>query len=371
VLCCAVLCSVLVNIVPHDDPNKSGLVPDHVDDLPVGPSVEPLVHLSAIVDPVADTSKVSNSDLHDTALDALADEVRGDDVQEVFHLPALPVGDLAKPSGLARALSGRRPHMRPHLLPIPANRLDEAPRVQESRAIREDRRKEHRLTQVHRHALFAVILAGPDLHHQTGLQTPGKLVVGDGDLPHPLVFHAGAVAQAKRDGADAILPARSQGERQAVALHLEPALDVLERGEHGLGPEPGRVVSGPSVALEGKKRPPRLPHLIAGKLHGHGVVALRPRKSSEDAVEVRPAHIDAAGVLLLEAQMPHQPVVDLCGTKHGISQDAFGLGISVDLRLDRQHRHPSTALVVDFHVFFLHTIMIPQTRGSPCIPSMN
>jgi len=342
-MCCAVLCSVLVNIVPHDDPNKSGLVPDHVDDLPVGQSVEPLVHLSAIVDPVADTSKVSNSDLHDTALDALADEVRGDNVQEVFHLPVLPVGDLAKPSGLARTLSGRRPHMRPHLLPVPADRLDEAPRVQESRAIREDRRKEHRLTQVHRHALFAVILAGPDLHHQTGFQTPGKLVVGDADLSHPLVFHVGTVTDAERDGADAILPARSQGERQAVALHLEPALNVLERGKHGLGPEPWRVVSGPSVAPEGKKRPPRLPHLIAGKLHGHGVVALRPRKSSEDAVEVGPAHIDPAGFLLLEAQMPHQSVIDFGSAEHRIPKNPLGLGISVDLRLDRQHRHPSSA----------------------------
>ena len=228
--------------------------------------MEPLVHPCVIVDSIADAGEVSNGDLPDTALDALADEVRGDDVQKVLHLPALPVSDLAKPSGLARAFSGRRLHMRPHLLPVPADRLDEAPRVQESRAIRKSRREEHRLPQVNSHPARAVVLAGLDLHHQTGFQTPGKLVLGDGDLSHPLVFHARAVAQAKPDGANAILPARAQGERQTVALHPEPALNVLERGERGLGSEPGRVVSDPSLAPEGEERPPRLPSLVPGEL---------------------------------------------------------------------------------------------------------
>lgn len=111
-------CAALVHIAPHGDPRKSGLVPDHVDDLPVRPSMQPLVHWGAIIDPAADAGKVSDGDFPDAALGALVDEMQADDVEQMLHLPAFPAGDLAIAPRAAF-------EFRSNLLPVPADRFDE------------------------------------------------------------------------------------------------------------------------------------------------------------------------------------------------------------------------------------------------------
>ena len=126
---------VLLICSDHLDPAQPGFVFKHVRDPCVRPVVQSLIQPLSTIDQIADPIQVTHCDHIHARFITTLNEIPGDDMKKVVNLSLLLPIDLTIASALPGVVFIGRLYASPYLLPIPADRLDFPPAVQQRRAV--------------------------------------------------------------------------------------------------------------------------------------------------------------------------------------------------------------------------------------------